>query len=538
MKRTCYIIPLLLTGILLFPSKYYAASNDTSEVIKVYMGEMKVLPVSNPSRIVLGNPAVADIVSATKAELTINPKAPGVTSLVFWDNFGEQSYQVKVFNDNIQEIKRRIDYLLAKLNLSNVSTQAEEEEGKVFLMGSIKTAQEREKINLVLGDLVKKTVDLLAVKEEETAVDIDVQVLELDKDATNTLGFTSPGSVTLTEVGSPMLGAAGAGIGSIFRTHNFTRAAYSWTLDALIQEGKARILSRPRLTCQSGKEAELLVGGEKPTFTTQVASAGGNGTSIEYKEYGIKLKIKPTVNEDSRIKISLNVDISEVGDAETIGSASAPTGKAYPVTKRTVSTELFLNDEQTLSIGGLIKQKEEEDVRRTPFLSDIPVFGLFFRKKTTKQGGGQGNRGNTELFITLTPKIVNTKANLKPGDKKEPDAAKTAKAAITAAAVIEDESLSPDMKKYIGIVQKRIIDNLAYPVAAKESGFQGSLKLNLHLSYLGELKEVTVKKSSGYKILDDNAVESAKKLISFPPFPTSIEQKEMWVDIPIEYRLD
>ena len=71
----------------------------------------------------------------------------------------------------------------------------------------------------------------------------------------------------------------------------------------MIYEGKAKILSRPKLACQSGKEASLLVGGEKPNMTTQVSgtSGGGSSNTVEYKEYGIKLKMAPTLNSDGKI---------------------------------------------------------------------------------------------------------------------------------------------------------------------------------------------------------------------------------------------
>ncbi|MCX5712091.1 MAG: type II and III secretion system protein, partial [Candidatus Omnitrophica bacterium] len=253
--------------------------------------------------------------------------------------------------------------------------------------------------------------------------------MELDKDATTQLGFTWPSQINITEMGSPGIPVTGAvsvtqgatpsttftttpgqtNWGQLFRVLDVSRQAFTLTLDALQRDGKARILSRPRLACQSGKEAELLVGGEKPTFTTDVASAGGTGTSVEYKEYGIKLRIKPTVTDDFRIKVSLNVEISEVGEAETIGTTTSVTAKAYPLSKRNISTEMYLNDGQTLSIGGLIKQKEEQQNQSVPFLGKLPILGPLFRSKLTSSGGGAGNRGDTELFITLTPTLINNR---------------------------------------------------------------------------------------------------------------------------------
>ena len=535
MKKAFWIFFLMALVITALPvGNSFCANSD--EAVKLFMGEPWVIPVSELVRVAIGNPAVADVGNVSKKEITINPKSPGSTTLTFWDLYGEQSFKLKVYAEDIKEIKRRVDNLLGKIDLPGVYTQAEEEEGKVVLLGEVKTPQDLEKISLALGKLLEsKTLNLINVKELETMVEIDVQVLELNKDATKTLGLTNPlstGPISLTEVGTQAL--TGTTWGKLFNVLNIQRGAFTWTLDALVQEGKAKVLSRPRLACQSGKEAELSVGGEKPVFTTQVASAGGQGTSVEYKEYGLKLKIKPTVTPDDRIKVALNIEISEVGTAEVIGAANAPTAKAYPLTKRTIITELYLDDNQTLAIGGLIKQKLEEDVIRTPWFSDIPVLGILFRKKTTTIGSGTGQRGNMELFVTLTPKIVGKKDNF----VNEADKAKLAKASVSSSGEDLEQDVPEYLKKYAGIVQRRILDKLGYPASAKEAGFQGKVKLGLHLSYVGELTDVVIRNSSGYNILDDNAVASARKVAPFPPFPDSIDKKDIWIDILVTYQLD
>jgi pilus assembly protein CpaC len=536
MKKACLFVLFVCLSAPL--ASFSRAEGESAEEIKIYLGQIKAIEVNNPTRIAIGNPEIADVTEVTKEEITITPKSPGRTTLVFWDNYGEQSCNIKVFAERLDEVKERIDKLLTTLKLTEVYTQAEEEVGKVLLLGNIRTSQERERMSLVLGPLKEKTIDLIEVKEEESVVEIDVQVLELNKDASRTLGFSWPGSTTLTEKESP--GLTGAELSNVFEVVNFSRAAFTWTLDALIQEGKAEVLSRPRLACQSGKEAELLVGGEKPIFTTQVATAGGEGTSVEYKEYGIKLKIKPIVTAQERIKLSLNVEVSDIGTAETIGDSNAPSAKAYPLLKRSTSTELSLDNEQTLAIGGLIRQKTEEDLRKVPWLGDVPVLGLFFRKKATALGGGQGERGNTELFITLTPRIVGktkiketpvvTKA--KPQPVPVEALAQQPKEALAAPA-----ALSPQ-QEYAALVQRRIVENLNYPAQAKEAGFQGKLKLGLLISFRGQLLEAKIKESCGYQILDDETLRVAKAITSYPPFPSSIELEEFWIDIPIDYQLD
>jgi pilus assembly protein CpaC len=509
-------------------------ADDAGEILKLYLGEIKVISVNNPTRIAIGNPNVADVTSVTKSEITIAPKAPGKTTLVFWDNFGEQSYQIRVFSDDVNDLKRRIDKQLARLGLPEVYTQAEEEEEKVILLGRVKTAADKEKIALTLGPLKDKTLDLIEVKEEETIIDIDVQVLELDRGATETLGITWPSGldtagsgITVTEVPAHGAATAAAHFGKLLNINQFYRTAFSfnWKLDLLIQEGKARILSRPRLACQSGKEAKLVVGGEVPVFTATQTAVGTTG-EVDYKEYGIILNIKPIVDDVERIHVDLGVEVSEIGTPETTTYA-----KAYPLTKRTASTQLILDDGQTMAIGGLVKQKSEEDLRKFPWLADVPVLGLFFRQRITKSGSGYGTKGDTELFITLTPKLIREK---KAAAKSQKTEIKPTVNALPVAAV----SLPEGVAGYASIIQGRILENLNYPLAAKEASFQGTVTLGLRLNFRGELLEAKVKSSSGYDLLDASALGAAQNIGTYPPFPASIKEKELWIDVPVQYRLD
>ena len=521
------------------------AEAETANIIKLYLGEIKTICVSRPTRIVISNPDIVDVARVSKEEMTLKPKAAGTTLITLWDDFGEQAMTVKVFSENITPIKKRIDSLLGKLDLPSIQTQAEEEEGKVLLLGSVKTAQDRERIATVLGPLKDKTVDLIKVKEEETVVEIDVQILELDQGATTTLGFTWPGSINLVEVGSPGLNPIGTNFGSVFRLGNVVRASttgvitpYMLKLDALIQEGKARVLSRPRLSCQSGKEAELLVGGEKPILTTTVSGVGaGTGTQVEYKEYGIKLKIKPIVTEGNRVKLSLNVEVSDFDEtAVTLGSTgvgtSSTTALAYPLVKRQASTELYLDDGETMAIGGLIKQKSEEALRKVPWLADIPVLGAFFRQRITKTGSGQESRQDTELFIALTPRVVG--AVVEPKQNKNLPSVSAPQEDFFS----ETANLAPGLANYTRIVQQRILENLVYPAPAKSAGFQGTVKIKLVLSYQGEVLNAAIKESSGYSVLDENAVAVVYQLAPYPPFPPSIDSEELQIDIPIVYKLN
>jgi len=558
MKKLCAKVGLLFLLVAVACLKISASEPEGNDgELRLYTGETKVLQVSNPTRIVIGNPAVIDVANVGKNDLMINPKGPGKTTLIIWDNFGEKSYLVQVAREDLRDIKERVDNLLETLKIAGVYTQAVDEEGKVLLLGSVKTPQARERIFVALSTLKDRVVDLIEVKEEEAVVEIDVQVLELDKDATNTLGFTWPGALNMIEKGSPGISAVGTKWSTLFRVLDVQRGTadgadpFTLKLDLLVQEGKARILSRPRLACQSGKEAELLVGGEKPILTTEVVQNAGTGTNVEYKEYGIKLNIKPVVNPDNRIKLALKVEVSDVGTAETLGTSTQTTAKAYPLVKRNASTELFLDNGQMLAIGGLIRQKTEEEIRKVPWLGDVPVLGAFFRKKISKSGGGYGEKGDTELFITLTPRIVTPMDQEAKPPKQEaieiaPD--KGHAGGVNAGISLEQDSPAtgtpvPEkavdpVLEYAGIVQKNILKNLTYPADAKPANMKGALKLGLHIDYTGKLLESAIKESSGYKILDDQALSVAKGIGSFPPFPDSIDKDDLWIEIPIVYHPD
>jgi pilus assembly protein CpaC len=531
MKKVFLITLLIITVLFCFRSYAVAQAEMAAvgEELKLYLDESKTISVNNPTRVAIGNPNVVDVKGASKKDMILSPRAVGKTTLVIWDADGERAYQVKVFAEDVIDIKRRIDNLLEKLDLPEVYTQAEEEEGKIFILGTVKNPSDRERISVVLGDLADKTVDLVEIKEEEAVVEIEVQVLELDRDGTTALGFSWPGAVNLTE---PSRFTKLASIpDSFFRISEWTHTALSAQIDFLTQEGKARILSRPKIACQSGKESKLLIGGEVPVFTATQTPTGTTG-EVEYKEYGIILNMKPVVKTPSRISINLGVEVSELGIVETTEYA-----RAYPLTKRDAYTELVMDDGQTLVIGGLIKKKTREDLRKTPWLGDVPILGSFFRKKTVTTGGGTGAAGDVELFITLSPRIVK---------EKEPVAQQqetvVAKAEIPAKRIepapLEPASIPDELKGYIGLVKQKIVKNTYYPPQAKDAGWKGVLKLNILLSADGNIKDISISKTTGFKVLDDAGREAVRRAAPFPALPAQLKLRKLRIEIPIVYHTD
>jgi len=182
-----------------------------------------------------------------------------------------------------------------------------------------------------------------------------------------------------------------------------------------------------------------------------------------------------------------------------------------------------------MAIGGLIKQKTEEDLRKFPWLADVPVLGLFFRQKIIKEGKGTGSRDDTELFITLAPTIV---------ARETPKLRKVSNAAVPVkeqGSFIKSE-LPEGLENYIQVVQAKILKAAYYPQQAKNAGWEGNVRINLNITANGGLKGIKLVQSSGYKVLDDAAYSIAEKQAPYPPFPPQIDSQELWVDVPISFK--
>ncbi|MCX5707821.1 MAG: TonB family protein [Candidatus Omnitrophica bacterium] len=430
---------LIILSLFLLPGRELVFSQETKKAAissseeTLYQGELKSISVNTPTRVVIGKPEIADILSVSTKEIVVVGKGAGSTNLIWWDEKGEHHTSLKVLTEAMAYVNARIKDLLKELNLSQISTEPSDSEGKVLLLGSVKTKEDMERVKTALGGLFARTTNLIQIEEEKAIIELEVEIIEVDKGYTKQMGMDwilSGGSVLLTE--PPRWDRLADVPNSLFRVSEWTHQQLEATLNLMVKDNKAKILSRPKLSCQSGKEAELLVGGEKPVMTTQSVSGSSNtSNTVEYKEYGIKLKMSPSLNSDGKIKLGLNVEVSDVGTAEVLGLVTAPTAKAWPISKRSTSTQLYLNNGQTLAISGLIKQKTEEDLKKFPWLGEVPILGVFFRHRTTIRGGGEDEMGDTELVIMVTPSVVEDKGpekreaekknQIKPGGDKIAD---------------------------------------------------------------------------------------------------------------------
>jgi general secretion pathway protein D len=165
-------------------------------------------------------------------------------------------------------------------------------------------------------------------------------------------------------------------------------------LTALAASGDVSILSRPVVLAQNGEEARILVGDQRPFIQVSRSLPTDNDVRdqvVQYRNVGTQLSIRPTINSDGFVTLSLTQEVS---------SATAEVQFGAPVINtREAVTRLSVRDGHTVVIGGLVDRQTEKTNSGVPFLKDIPLLGALFRSSQTRKIA-------SELFIMLTPHVL------------------------------------------------------------------------------------------------------------------------------------
>ncbi|NLY58407.1 MAG: type II and III secretion system protein family protein [Gammaproteobacteria bacterium] len=206
---------------------------------------------------------------------------------------------------------------------------------------------------------------------------------------------TSPGGVPVGGVSGLTPGAqvplSGDGFNIVWGGGS---SKFLGALNALENSGFAYTLSRPSLVALSGQSASFLAGGE---FPVPIPSSGSDSLSIEYKEYGIRLNLTPTVIDRNRIHLKVAPEVSELdfSNGVVISGTQVPA-----LNVRRTDTSISLADGESFVISGLINTTNRSMVSKLPGLGDIPVLGAFFRNSDMR-------REEKELLMIVTPRLVN-----------------------------------------------------------------------------------------------------------------------------------
>ncbi|WP_339010313.1 type IV pilus secretin PilQ family protein [Aeromonas popoffii] len=200
--------------------------------------------------------------------------------------------------------------------------------------------------------------------------------------------ITRPGVDDRLNVNLPVTNAAGTLAFQVARLANGT--LLDLELSALEKESKAEIIASPRVTTANQKPALIEQGTEIP----YVESSSSGATSVTFKKAVLSLKVTPQITPDNRVILDLTVTQDTKGETVPTG-----TGDAVSINAQSITTQVLVNNGETLVLGGIYQQTIKSDVSKVPLLGDIPGLGLLFRKTTSENK-------KRELLIFVTPKIV------------------------------------------------------------------------------------------------------------------------------------
>ncbi len=280
-------------------------------------------------------------------------------------------------------------------------------------------------------EMLKEVLEKLDIKRRQ--VYVEAVILEVTQDADSNFGVEGfglevpeVGKMTgfggVSTLGAPALfsGASLVGDGSLGEAINsfsgLTLGAVQefslngtsfFSVGALIQavatDANINVLSTPQILTSDNQKAEIVVGDNVPILTSQSTTTGGNfQTQVERKDIGITLRITPQILESDLVKLDVFQEISGI---RRDVAADFVENQGVITSKKSVTSTVIVQNNQTVVIGGLVSDTVEESIRKVPLLGDIPLLGWLFksRSKETKK---------TNLLIFLTPHVIQDPAEL------------------------------------------------------------------------------------------------------------------------------
>lgn len=413
--------------------------------LTVPLNQSRILIFSDRiENISLGNPKVADVLVLESRKIYVLGKSLGSTNVVVWGkgNKDYTTFKVQVTHD-LDVLKKTIHQVMPEEN-----PEVRSAEGAIILAGEVSSPVKVDAIVQLANQFVKNArdyslahtggsgggesgkveqppavINLLQVGGPNQVM-LEVKVAEISRSVLKHLGInlaaydpgrpwkigavnggaSFPNAVDQNDTEVPLFpndqswsngqdtmtgpsvdkfepstaGISGAGL---FFSHLTGASYFNLVIDASREDGLAKILAEPTLTTLSGESASFLSGGE---FPIPVWSGDSDNITVVFKEFGISVKVLPTVLDSQRINLHLDVAVSELTDAASIttGVPGASVRFSIPsLATRSASSTVELMDGQTIGIAGLISDKLRESVNKFPGLGDLPILGALFRSQ-------------------------------------------------------------------------------------------------------------------------------------------------------------
>ncbi len=406
MKRLSVFFTLILTFQIILPVTAEAKSRVIrNQTLNLYKGQVRVLRIGEIERVAVGNGKIISTSITRKGQLIILAEKAGETIAHIWGKKGwERELKIKVAESNPRTAESEIRSLLRDASSLSVRTVG----GRIVIDGDVGPADAAK-----LKVIKKYYPNVLVLARETVAsfhdkmIHMKVQITEFSSNALQEVGInwqTSINGPITGFVGAPGMNyidpAAGtftstAGTLGGIKPFGFFGLVTAMTskLNLLQSNGDALVLASPTLIARSGGEAEFLAGGQIP-----LPSTSQNGTSVEFKDYGIKLKIKPVADDRGNITARVETELSAPDPSTAVQGIPG-------FLSRKAQADLSMKDSETIVISGLMNSSLSKDVTGVKYLRNIPLLGALFRSKKTVDK-------KTELVIFVTPKVVSADSRI------------------------------------------------------------------------------------------------------------------------------
>lgn len=384
-----------------------AGSGQSAEDLRLTVGKSVVIDYPSDIRqISTSSPDIVDAAPVTTREILLHGKGLGNATLVVWSKTGERTFYNVTVELNLDPLRK-----ILKDTFPNEQIVPQSSRESLSLNGIISSKEVGDRAVALAGPFAKNVVNnmQLGTPPIEKQVLLRVKFAELDRTRAEQYGvnfFTQAGQTqAFTSTQQSGISATTQGGSNAQNTLSIASALNIFAFDpklnlgaflqALQTESILQILAEPNLVTTNGKEAYFLVGGE---FPVPVLQGGGNAgaVTVEFKEFGIRLRFTPVITGNGTIKLHLTQEVS------TIDAADGVTFNGFVIpaiaTRRTES-DVELGDGQSFAVSGLLDNRDTESFSKLPFLSSIPVLGNLFKSKTS-------NKTRTELVLLVTPQVT------------------------------------------------------------------------------------------------------------------------------------
>jgi pilus assembly protein CpaC len=439
---------ITLTGLTVLSSRAQLGIQPVQQVIIPVNKSVTMTTPASFSSAVVGSPEIADALPMTDRTLLIQAKKIGTTNVSIYD---ENSRLVKVVDVQVTldtgNLQSRIRALTGDRGI-HVST----DNGQIVLSGIASNGPAADQaVNLAKSWSPNGAVINAMNIASPQQVMLKVRFLEVDRNAGQELGInwygvngsgtrgvttgvgglttqppalggsvspttttvgtvttSSPGSClpsgTCAPFGSGIFQAAGtlvgSSVGAPFGTILAEIVNNGVQIDSLITaletKGLVRTLAAPDLVALSGDTASFQAGGQIPVPIAVTSGIGIATPTIEFKDFGVLLRFRPTVLTSGVINLSINPEVSALDftNAVSISGTTIPA-----LTRRTATTTIELRDGQSFAIAGLLQTTDSRNISQLPWIGSIPVLGTLFRSSAFQ-------KQETDLVIIVTPHLV------------------------------------------------------------------------------------------------------------------------------------